>query len=308
MKIYNNLSELIGNTPLMRMSRFEALNSLNGEIYAKLEYFNPAGSVKDRVALEMIESAEKDGTLTEGSVIIEPTSGNTGIGLAAIAVAKGYKAVIVMPDTMSEERKKMMTAYGAELILTDGAEGMAGCIRKAEEIRNNTPGSIIAGQFVNPANPAAHIKTTAPEIWDALDGEVDVFVACIGTGGTVSGNAKFLKEKNPDIRIIGVEPASSPLITQGKAGGHKIQGIGANSIPEILALELIDEVLTVSDEDAYEFARQAVRSEGVFVGISSGAALCAAVQVAKRDDMKGKKIVVILPDSGSRYLSTPDFI
>ena len=308
MKIYNNLSELIGNTPLMRMSRFEALNSLNGEIYAKLEYFNPAGSVKDRVALEMIESAEKDGTLTEGSVIIEPTSGNTGIGLAAIAVAKGYKAVIVMPDTMSEERKKMMTAYGAELILTDGAEGMAGCIRKAEEIRNNTPGSIIAGQFVNPANPAAHIKTTAPEIWDALDGEVDVFVACIGTGGTVSGNAKFLKEKNPDIRIIGVEPASSPLITQGKAGGHKIQGIGANFIPEILALELIDEVLTVSDEDAYEFARQAVRSEGVFVGISSGAALCAAVQVAKRDDMKGKKIVVILPDSGSRYLSTPDFI
>ena len=308
MKIYNNLSELIGNTPLMRMSRFGALHSLNGEIYAKLEYFNPAGSVKDRVALEMIESAEKDGTLTEGSVIIEPTSGNTGIGLAAIAVAKGYKAVIVMPDTMSEERKKMMAAYGAELILTDGAEGMAGCIRKAEEIRNNTPGSIIAGQFVNPANPAAHIKTTAPEIWDALDGEVDVFVACIGTGGTVSGNAKFLKEKNPDIRIIGVEPASSPLITQGKAGGHKIQGIGANFIPEILALELIDEVLTVSDEDAFEFARQAVRSEGVFVGISSGAALCAAVQIAKRDDMKGKKIVVILPDSGSRYLSTPDFI
>ena len=308
MKIYNNLSELIGNTPLMRMSRFGALHSLNGEIYAKLEYFNPAGSVKDRVALEMIESAEKDGTLTEGSVIIEPTSGNTGIGLAAIAVAKGYKAVIVMPDTMSEERKKMMAAYGAELILTDGAEGMAGCIRKAEEIRNNTPGSIIAGQFVNPANPAAHIRTTAPEIWDALDGEVDVFVACIGTGGTVSGNAKFLKEKNPGIRIIGVEPASSPLITQGKAGGHKIQGIGANFIPEILALELIDEVLTVSDEDAYEFARQAVRSEGVFVGISSGAALCAAVQIAKRDDMKGKKIVVILPDSGSRYLSTTDFI
>lgn len=308
MKIYNNLSELIGNTPLMRMSRFGALHSLNGEIYAKLEYFNPAGSVKDRVALEMIESAEKDGTLTEGSVIIEPTSGNTGIGLAAIAVAKGYKAVIVMPDTMSEERKKMMAAYGAELILTDGAEGMAGCIRKAEEIRNNTPGSIIAGQFVNPANPAAHIKTTAPEIWDALDGEVDVFVACIGTGGTISGNAKFLKEKNPDIRIIGVEPASSPLITQGKAGGHKIQGIGANFIPEILDLELIDEVLTVSDEDAYEFARQAVKSEGVFVGISSGAALCAAVQIAKRDDMKGKKIVVILPDSGSRYLSTPDFI
>lgn len=308
MKIYNNLSELIGNTPLMRMSRFENLHSLNGEIYAKLEYFNPAGSVKDRVALEMIESAEKDGTLTEGSVIIEPTSGNTGIGLAAIAVAKGYKAVIVMPDTMSEERKKMMAAYGAELILTDGAEGMAGCIRKAEEIRNKTPGSIIAGQFINPANPAAHIKTTAPEIWDALDGEVDVLVACIGTGGTISGNAKFFKEKNPDIRIIGVEPASSPLITQGKAGGHKIQGIGANFIPEILALELIDEVLTVSDEDAYEFARQAVKSEGVFVGISSGAALCAAVQIAKRDDMKGKKIVVILPDSGSRYLSTPDFI
>lgn len=308
MKIYNNLSELIGNTPLMRMNRFEALHSIDAQIYAKLEYFNPAGSVKDRVALEMIESAEADGTLTEGSVIIEPTSGNTGIGLAAIAVAKGYKAVIVMPDTMSEERKKMMAAYGAELILTDGAEGMAGCIRKAEEIKNNTPGSIIAGQFVNPANPAAHIKSTAPEIWDALDGEIDAFVACIGTGGTISGNAKFLKEKNPDIKIIGVEPASSPLITQGKAGGHKIQGIGANFIPQILALELVDEVLTVSDEDAYEYARQAVRSEGVFVGISSGAALCAAVQIAKRDNMKDKKIAVILPDSGSRYLSTPDFI
>ncbi len=308
MKIYNNMTELIGNTPLMRMSRFEALHSAGAEIYAKLEYFNPAGSVKDRVALEMIEAAEKDGTLTEGSVIIEPTSGNTGIGLAAIAVAKGYKAIIVMPDTMSEERKKMMAAYGAELILTDGAEGMAGCIKKAEEIRSNTPGSIIAGQFENPANPAAHIKTTAPEIWDALDGDIDVFVAAIGTGGTISGNAKFLKEKKPDIKIIGIEPSASPLITQGRAGKHKIQGIGANFIPEILARELIDEIITVSDEDAYEFARQAVRSEGVFVGISSGAALCAAVQIAKRDEMKDKKIAVILPDSGSRYLSTPDFI
>lgn len=308
MKIYSNYSELIGNTPLLRMSRFEEQNSLGAEIYAKLEYFNPAGSIKDRVALEMIESAEKDGTLRKGSVIIEPTSGNTGIGLAAIAAARGYKAIIIMPDTMSEERKKMMSAYGAELILTEGKKGMAGCIEKANEIKENTPGSIIAGQFSNPANPTAHIKTTAPEIWESLDGKVDVFVAGIGTGGTITGNAKFLKEKNPDIRIVGVEPASSPLITKGDAGAHKIQGIGANFIPEILDMSLVDEVIAIGDADAYAYAKQAVRSEGVFVGISSGAALCAAASLAMREEMKGKRIVVILPDSGSRYLSTPDFI
>lgn len=308
MKIYDNFSQLIGNTPLFKLNNFCKKYGIDAELYAKLEYFNPAGSIKDRVALQMIESAEADGTLMPGSVIIEPTSGNTGIGLAAIAASKGYRTIIIMPDTMSEERKKMMSAYGAELILTEGAKGMAGCIEKAEEIRNSTPGSIIAGQFTNPANPLAHIRTTAPEIWSDLDGEIDAFVAGIGTGGTISGNAEFLKDKNPDIKIIGIEPASSPLLTKGCAGGHKIQGIGANFIPEILKTGLIDEIIAVSDEDAYEYARQIAKSEGVFVGISSGAALCAACEIAKRNSMKGKKIVVIFPDGGGRYLSTPDFI
>lgn len=308
MKIYNNFSELVGKTPLMRLHNFEKQNNLKAEIYAKLEYFNPAGSVKDRVALEMINSAENNGTLTEGSVIIEPTSGNTGIGLAAIAASRGYRCIIIMPDTMSEERKKLMSAYGAELILTDGSKGMAGCIEKAEEIRSNTPGSIIAGQFTNPANPQAHIKTTAPEIWDDLDGKIDIFVAGIGTGGTITGNARFLKEKNRDIKIFGVEPASSPLLTKGEAGSHKIQGIGANFIPEILDTGLIDEILTVSDKDAYSFAAGIAKSEGIFAGISSGAALSATTEIAKREGMEGKKIVVIFPDGGGRYLSTPEFI
>lgn len=308
MKIYNSFSDLVGNTPLMKLNNFCKELSLDAEIYAKLEYFNPAGSIKDRVALQMIDSAEADGTLKKGSVIIEPTSGNTGIGLAAIAASRGYRTIIIMPETMSEERKKMMSAYGAELILTEGSKGMAGCIEKAEEIRSSIPGSIIAGQFTNPANPLAHIRTTAPEIWNDLEGNIDAFVAGIGTGGTISGNAEFLKEKKPDIKIFGIEPASSPLLTKGHAGAHKIQGIGANFIPEILKAQLIDELIAVSDEDAYEYARLVAKSEGVFVGISSGAALYAAAEIAKRNDMKNKKIVVIFPDGGGRYLSTPDFI
>lgn len=308
MKVYNGISELIGNTPLLKLNNFRKKHSLNADIYAKLEYFNPAGSVKDRVALEMIEAAEADGTLKAGSVIIEPTSGNTGIGLAAIAAAKGYRTIIIMPETMSEERKKMMSAYGAELILTEGAKGMAGCIQKAEEIKSQNPDSIIAGQFTNPANPTAHIKTTAPEIWESLDGKIDAFVAGIGTGGTISGNGRFLKEKNPDIKVIGVEPLSSPLLTKGEAGAHKIQGIGANFVPEILDLNVIDEIIAVSNEDAYAFAKDVTKSEGVFIGISAGAALCAATQLAQREDMKGKNIVVIFPDGGARYLSTEGFV
>ena len=307
-KVYENLSELIGNTPLVKLNRFMKSNDIKANIFAKLEYFNPAGSIKDRVAAEMIEAAEKDGTLKENSVIIEPTSGNTGIGLAAMAAAKGYRAIIIMPETMSEERKKLMKAYGAELILTDGAKGMAGCIEKAEELKATLPDSIIAGQFVNPANPMAHIKTTAPEIWADLDGKVDAFVAGIGTGGTITGNGRFLKEKNPDIKVIGVEPASSPLITEGKAGAHKIQGIGANFVPEILDLSVVDEVMAISDADSYKFAQSVVKSEGIFVGISAGAALCGAVELAKREEFEGKNIVVIFPDGGDRYLSTPDFI
>lgn len=308
MKIYNGISELIGNTPLLKLNNYIAKHSLGADIYAKLEYFNPAGSIKDRVALEMLEAAEADGTLKANSVIIEPTSGNTGIGLAAIAAAKGYRTIIIMPDTMSEERKKMMSAYGAQLILTEGAKGMAGCIEKAEEIKRDNPNSIIAGQFTNPANPTAHIKTTAPEIWDALDGKIDAFVAGIGTGGTISGNGRFLKEKNPDIKIIGVEPASSPLLTEGRSGAHKIQGIGANFVPEILDRDVIDEIIPVSNDDAYAFARDIAKCEGVFVGISAGAALCAAAQLARREDMQGKNIVVICPDGGARYLSTENFI
>lgn len=308
MKVFNNFSELVGNTPLMKLNNFCKKNRLEAEIYAKLEYFNPAGSIKDRVALEMINAAEADGRLKEGSVIIEPTSGNTGIGLAAIAAAKGYRAIIIMPDTASEERRKLISAYGAELILIEGAKGMAGCVEKAEELNAALPDSIIAGQFTNPSNPTAHFKTTAPEIWNDLDGDIDIFVAGIGTGGTICGNAEFLKEKNPEIRIVGIEPASSPLISQGKSGAHKIQGIGANFIPEILRTELIDEIITVSNDDAYDFARQVAECEGIFVGISSGAALFAATEITKRKEMKEKKIVVIFPDGGSRYLSTPEFI
>lgn len=308
MKIFENLCELIGNTPLVKLNRFMQAENIQANIYAKLEYFNPAGSIKDRAAAEMIDAAEKDGTLKKGSVIIEPTSGNTGIGLAAIAAAKGYRTIIIMPETMSEERKKLMKAYGAELILTDGAKGMAGCIEKAEELKAALPDSIIAGQFVNPANPEAHYKTTAPEIFDALDGKIDAFVAGIGTGGTITGNGRYFKEKNPDIKVIGVEPASSPLITKGYAAGHKIQGIGANFVPEILDMSIVDEVLAISDGDSYKYAQAVVKSEGIFVGISAGAALCGAVELAKREEYKGKNIVVIFPDGGDRYLSVPDFI
>lgn len=308
MKIYDNISELIGNTPLLKLNKFMKENNIQANLFAKLEFFNPAGSIKDRVAAEMIAAAEADGTLKPGSVIIEPTSGNTGIGLAAIAVAKGYKAIIIMPDTMSEERIKLMKAYGAELILTEGAKGMAGCIEKAEELKASLPGSIIAGQFVNPSNPVAHEKTTAPEIWADTDGKIDAFVAGIGTGGTITGNGRYLKEKNADIKIIGVEPASSPLITGGYAGAHKIQGIGANFIPEILDTNVVDEVIPVSNEDSYKYAQALVKSEGIFVGISAGAAFSAAVEIAKREEFKGKNIVFICPDGGDRYLSTPDFI
>lgn len=308
MRIYENLSQLIGNTPLFKLNRFMNEYGIKANIYAKLEYFNPAGSIKDRVAAEMIESAEAEGTLKKNSVIIEPTSGNTGIGLAAMAAAKGYRAIIIMPETMSEERKKLMKAYGAELVLTEGGNGMAGCIEKAEELKKSIPDSIIAGQFTNPSNPAAHIKTTAPEIWDALEGRIDAFVAGIGTGGTITGNGAFFKEKNPAIKVVGVEPASSPLITKGYADGHKIQGIGANFIPDILDMNVVDEVIPVSDEDSYKYAQAVVKAEGIFAGISSGAALKGAVELAKRKESEGKNIVVIFPDGGDRYLSTPDFI
>ncbi|MDD6275303.1 MAG: cysteine synthase A [Clostridia bacterium] len=308
MKIYNDVCELIGSTPTVRLSRFAEKNGLNAEILAKLEYFNPAGSIKDRVALEMLDDAQKSGRLKPGSVIIEPTSGNTGIGLAAVAASKGYRTIIVMPESMSIERRKMMLAYGAEIVLTSAADGMKGSIEKAEELNAQIPDSIIAGQFVNPANPQAHIKTTGPEIWSDTDGKIDAFVSAIGTGGTVSGCGKYLKSKNPDIRIIGVEPSSSPLLSEGKAGSHKIQGIGANFVPEILDREIIDEIITVTDDEAYSFAAEVTKSEGIFIGISSGAAICAAVKLAKRAEFAGKRIVTILPDGGGRYLSTDNFI
>lgn len=308
MKIYENVSQLIGSTPLVKLSRFAEKNGLKADILAKLEYFNPAGSVKDRVALEMILDAEKSGRLTHESVIIEPTSGNTGIGLAAVAASMGYKTIIVMPESMSIERRKMMLAYGSEIVLTDASKGMQGSIDKANELHEQMPGSIIAGQFENPANPQAHIKTTGPEIWNDTDGQVDVLVSSFGTGGTVSGCGKYLKEKNPDVYVVGVEPASSPLLSEGHAGGHKIQGIGANFIPKILDTDVIDEIMTVTDEEAYSYAAEVTKSEGIFIGISSGAAICAAKKLAEREGFAGKNIVVILPDGGSRYLSTPEFI
>lgn len=305
--IYNSVEELVGHTPLLRLSGFAKKYKAEAEIYAKLEAFNPAGSAKDRVALEMIEDAEKRGRLKPGSVIIEPTSGNTGVGLAAIAASKGYRTVIVMPDSMSMERRNLLKAYGAELVLTEGARGMAGAIEKAEELAGAIPDSIVAGQFTNSANPAAHYKTTGPEIWEDTDGQVDIFIASIGTGGTLSGTGKYLKEKNPSIRVIGVEPADSPLLTKGYAGPHKIQGIGANFIPETLDMDVYDEVLTVESEDAFAAGRDMARTEGILVGISSGAALCAAVAVSRRPENAGKKIVVLLPDTGERYLSTEMF-
>ena len=303
MKIYTSVTELVGHTPLLKLSDC----GLDAEIFGKIEFFNPAGSVKDRVAREMIEQYEREGRLTRESTLIEPTSGNTGIGLAAICAAKGYRAIIVMPDTMSKERRMLMTAYGAELVLTDGSLGMKGAIEKAEALANEIPGALIAGQFQNPANPDAHYKTTGPEIWSDTDGLVDIFVSCAGTGGTVSGTGRFLKEQNPAVKVIAVEPASSPYITEGRAGAHKIQGIGAGFIPETLDLSVVDETVTVTDDDAFEAAREIAKTDGLLVGISSGAAISAAKQIAKRPENAGKKIVVILPDTGERYLSAGVF-
>lgn len=307
MRIYKSITELIGNTPLLELAGLKAKYGFKANVYAKLEYLNPAGSIKDRVAYTMIEDAEEKGLLKEGSVIIEPTSGNTGIGLAAVGSAKGYRTIIVMPDTMSVERRNLIKAYGAELVLTDGKLGMNGAIAKAEELVKEIPGGIIAGQFTNPANPKAHYDTTGPEIWKDTDGKVDMVVAGVGTGGTITGIGKFLKEQNPDVKIIGVEPASSPVLTKGESGAHAIQGIGAGFVPVILDRDIMDEVIAVENEAAFTLGREVVRTDGVSVGISAGAALWAAVEVAKREENEGKNIVVILPDTGARYMSTALF-
>ena len=307
MALYHNLTELVGNTPLLALHRIEEKYSLKAKLFAKLECFNPASSAKDRVALSMIESAEKEGLLFPQATIIEPTSGNTGIGLAAIGASRGYRVIIVMPDTMSVERRKLMQAYGAEVVLTPGVLGMKGAIDKAESLAREIPNAFIPNQFENPANPMAHYETTANEIWEDMDGKIDVLVAGIGTGGTVSGCARRLKEKNPAIHIVGVEPQRSPLLTKGTAGAHGIQGIGANFIPQNLAKELLDEVLTVSDEDAYDCVRAIARNEGMLVGISSGAAVSAAICLAKKEEFCNKNIVIVLPDTGERYLSTTLF-
>ncbi|MCQ2414105.1 MAG: cysteine synthase A [Clostridia bacterium] len=307
MKICDSVTECIGNTPLIRLHHIEEKFGTCAKILAKAESFNPAGSAKDRVALSMILDMEEKGLLKPGSTVIEPTSGNTGIGLCAVCATRGYKTVIVMPETMSEERKMLMRAFGAELVLTPGALGMKGSIDKAEELKKTIPGSVIAGQFVNPANPAAHIRTTGPEIMRDTDGEVDIFVAGIGTGGTVSGVGAYLKSQKRSVKVIGVEPERSPLLTKGSAGPHGIQGIGANFVPEILDRDILDEVIAVSDDDAYRFGRECARTEGLLVGISSGAALAAAVEAAKREENRGKTVVVFLPDTGDRYLSTPMF-
>ncbi len=306
-KIYTSADMLIGRTPLLELKNIENSLGLRASVIAKLEYFNPAGSVKDRVAKKMIDDAEKSGRLTKNSVIIEPTSGNTGIGLASVAAAKGYKLIIVMPDTMSVERRQLMKAYGAELVLSDGAKGMTGAIEKAEQLAAQTPGSFIAGQFVNPANPKAHFETTGPEIYEDTDGEVDIFVAGVGTGGTITGAGEYLKSKNPDIKVVAVEPQASAVLSSGKAGAHGLQGIGAGFIPEVLNTDIYDEIITVTEEDAFMTARMLGKSEGVLVGISSGAAAWAAIELAKRPENEGKRIVVVLPDTGDRYLSTPLF-
>ncbi len=307
MRIFHSATELIGNTPLLRLSRLEGKHGIQASILAKLEYFNPAGSVKDRIAKAMLDAAEADGHLTPDSVIIEPTSGNTGIGLAAIAAAKGYRMIVVMPETMSVERRQMVQAYGAELVLTEGAKGMKGAIAKAEELARDIPHSFIPEQFDNPANPRVHEQTTGPEIWRDTDGQVDIFVAGVGTGGTVTGVGQYLKAQNPNVQVIAVEPADSPVLSKGQAGAHKIQGIGAGFVPAILNTSIYDEVIPVQNEDAFAWGREIARTEGVMVGISSGAALWAAIEVAKRPENKGKNIVVLLPDTGSRYLSTPMF-
>ncbi|MBR6187047.1 MAG: cysteine synthase A [Clostridia bacterium] len=306
-KIYTSADQLIGGTPLLELSHIEREDKLEARVLAKLEYFNPAGSVKDRIARQMIDDAEAKGLLKPGAVIIEPTSGNTGIGLAAVAAARGYRIIIVMPDTMSVERRQLMKAYGAELVLSEGAKGMKGAIAKADELAAQIPNSFIPGQFVNPANPAAHYAYTGPEIWADTDGQVDIFVAGVGTGGTVSGVGKYLKEKNPGVYIAAVEPASSPVLSEGKAGPHKIQGIGAGFVPKVLDTQVYNEVIPVSNEDAFATGKRIGRAEGVLVGISSGAAAFAAFQLAKRPENKGKTIVVLLPDTGDRYLSTPLF-
>jgi len=306
-KIYKSIEELIGRTPLMELSNLEQKLELQAKLIAKVEALNPGGSAKDRVAKRMVEDAEKAGILKAGATIIEPTSGNTGIGLAVMAAARGYRAIIVMPDSMSMERRLLMTAFGAELVLTEGAKGMSGAIAKAEELAREIPNSFIPGQFDNPSNPAAHYETTGPEIWEDTDGKVDIFVAGIGTGGTITGTGRYLKEQDPNVKIIGVEPASSPLLTKGEAGPHGLQGIGANFVPSILDTEIYDEIITVTDEAAYEAGRMIARNEGLLVGISAGAALHAAVEVAKRPENAGKNIVVLLPDTGDRYLSTPMF-
>lgn len=307
MSVYTSADQLIGKTPLLELSQIEKKMGLKAKVLAKLEYFNPAGSAKDRVAKAMIEDAEASGKLTPQSVIIEPTSGNTGIGLASVAAARGYRLIIVMPDTMSVERRKLMAAYGAELVLSDGSKGMAGAIAKAEELAADIPDSFIAGQFVNPANPKAHYDTTGPEIFEDTEGKVDIFVAGVGTGGTVTGVGKYLKEKNPEVKIVAVEPADSPVLSEGRAGAHTIQGIGAGFIPEILDTGIYDEVIAVSGENAFETARVIGKSEGVLVGISSGAAAYAAIELAKRTENEGKNIVVLLPDTGDRYLSADLF-
>lgn len=307
MKIYRSMTELVGNTPLLEARNYAKANGLKATLLVKLEYFNPAGSVKDRIAKEMIEDAERTGKLKAGATIIEPTSGNTGIGLAALATAKGYKIILTMPETMSVERRNLMKAYGAELVLTEGAKGMKGAIAKAEELAASIPGSFIPGQFVNPANPAAHKKTTGPEIWEDTDGKVDAFVAGVGTGGTVSGVGEYLKSKNPAVKVFAVEPATSPVLSKGVAGSHKIQGIGAGFVPDTLNTKIYDEVLTVENEAAFAAGKAFARAEGVLVGISSGAALSAALEIAKRPEFEGKTIVVLLPDTGDRYLSTPLF-
>ncbi|MCQ2470784.1 MAG: cysteine synthase A [Clostridia bacterium] len=306
-KIYTSVEQLIGSTPLIELVNIEKEFNLKAKIYAKLEYFNPGGSAKDRVAKEMIADAEAKGILKEGATIIEPTSGNTGIGLCAVAASKGYKAIIVMPETMSVERRLLMKAYGAELVLTDGSKGMSGAIEKAEQLSKEIEGSFVAGQFVNPANPTAHRKTTGPEIWADTDGDVDIFVASVGTGGTLTGAGEYLKSKNPEIKVVAVEPENSPVLSQGKAGSHKIQGIGAGFVPEVLNTDIYDEVIAVKDEDAYKFGSLVGKKQGFLVGISSGAALKGAVELAQRSENEGKKIVVIFPDTGERYLSTAGY-
>lgn len=307
MRVYRKITDLIGGTPLLELTNYEKANELNAKIYAKLEYFNPAGSVKDRIAKAMLDDAEEKGLLKPGAVIIEPTSGNTGIGLASVAASRGYKVILTMPETMSVERRNLLKAYGAVLVLTEGAKGMPGAIAKAKELAEQTPNSYIPSQFTNPANPAVHLKTTGPEIWADTDGKVDIFVTGVGTGGTLSGVGAYLKSQNPNVKVVAVEPATSPVLSGGKAGPHKIQGIGAGFVPDTLNTDIYDEILPVQNEDAFATGRALARSEGVLVGISSGAAVFAAAQLAKRPENAGKVIVALLPDTGERYLSTPMF-